>query len=88
MPLAAEAAARLPVDAVRRLAGQRIVLDCRSSLQRHGVTRAELPDVVAALGGQRLEGCSLHLPLDRTDRSDPVGEAVSWVRARAVCRCR
>jgi hypothetical protein len=69
------------VDAVRKLAGHRMVLDCRSSLQRHGVTRAELPDVAAALGGQELEGCSLHLPLDRPDRSDPVGETVSWVRA-------
>lgn len=69
------------VDGVRKLAGQRIVLDCRSSLQRHGVTRAELAEVGEALGGQELEGCSLHLPLDRTGRADPVGEAVSWVRA-------
>ncbi|HEV2640618.1 MAG TPA: alanine racemase [Actinocrinis sp.] len=69
------------VDGVRKLAGQRLVLDCRSSLRRHGVTRDQLPDVAAALGGQELEGCSLHLPLDRIGRADPVGEAASWVRA-------
>ena len=69
------------VDGVRKLAGRRIVLDCRSSLRRHGITQEDLADVYAALGGQELEGCSLHLPLDRTGRSDPVGETVGWVRA-------
>jgi len=69
------------VDGVRKLAGRRIVLDCRSSLRRHGITRNELADVAAALGGQELEGCSLHLPLERNGRSDPIGETVAWVGA-------
>jgi hypothetical protein len=69
------------VDGVRKLAGRRIVLDCRSSLRRHGITREELPEVKAALGGWDLEGCSLHLPLERTGGLDPVEETASWIRA-------
>lgn len=67
------------VDAVRKLAGRRMVVDCRSSLRRQGIAPAELPLAIEALGGQQVDGFSLHLPLDRPAAADPVGEARSWV---------
>ena len=69
------------VDAVRKLAGQRLVLDCRSSLRRQGIAAHELPLAAEALGGQQPDGFSLHLPLDRPSDSAPVVETRDWVRA-------
>jgi hypothetical protein len=69
------------VDAVRKLAGRRMVVDCRSSLRRQGIAAAELPLAAEALGGQRVDGFSLHLPLDRPAAADPVAETRSWVEA-------
>jgi hypothetical protein len=69
------------VDAVRKLAGHRIVIDCCSSLRRQGLSLAEIALAREALGGQPVDGFSLHLPLDRPDDCDPVGETLRWVRA-------
>ncbi len=69
------------VDAVRKLAGHRMIIDCRSSLRRQGLALHELPLVAQALGGQQVDGFSLHLPLDRPASADPAAETVSWVRA-------
>jgi hypothetical protein len=71
------------VDAVRKLAGHRMIIDCRSSLRRQGIATDELALAAEALGGQRADGFSLHLPLDRPAASDPVAETRSWVRALA-----
>ena len=67
--------------AVHRLAGQRMVIDCRSSMRRQGVSRAELSEVRRALGGHRPEGFSVHLPINRPFGADPVYEIAEWVRA-------
>jgi len=72
------------VDAVRKLAGHRLILDCRSSLRRQGLAPAELPLAAEALAGQRVDGFSLHLPLDRPAAADPAAETRSWVRALAA----
>jgi Alanine racemase, N-terminal domain len=72
------------VDAVRKLAGRRMVLDCRSSMLRQGIGPHEIAEARAALGGQPVDGFSLHLPLDRPGGSDPVGETLRWVRALAA----
>ena len=69
------------VDAVRKLAGHRMIIDCRSSLRRQGLSRADLPLAAQALGGQQIDGFSLHLPLDRPAATDPAAETVSWVKA-------
>lgn len=69
------------VDAVRKLAGHRMIIDCRSSLRRQGLSLTDLPLAAQALGGQQIDGFSLHLPLDRPAAADPAAEAVSWVRA-------
>lgn len=69
------------VDAVRKLAGHRMVVDCRSSLRRQGIAPDGLPLAAEALGGQRVDGFSLHLPLARPAAADPVAETRSWVEA-------
>ncbi len=73
------------LDAVRQLAGRRMVIDCRSSLRRQGLTPAELPLAAKALGGRRrqVDGFSLHLPLYRPAAADPVGETRRWVETLA-----
>jgi hypothetical protein len=68
------------VDVLGRLpAGSRLVVECRTSMNRHGVRPGELADVAAALGRVRLEGFALHLPLDHVRGSDPAGEARAWL---------
>ncbi|MFD9126438.1 alanine racemase [Kitasatospora sp. NPDC059571] len=68
------------VDAVRALpAGTRVVVECMTSMRRHGIARTDLPKLPA--DGPVVEGFALHLPLDRPDGSDPVDEVSAWVRA-------
>lgn len=69
------------VEAVRALAGHRMVIDCRSSLRRQGVAKNQLDQVRDALGGARPEGFALHLPIDRPARAEPVREIAEWMRA-------
>lgn len=68
------------LDAVRRFAGRRMVVDCRSSLRRQGIAPHQAGAIREALGGRAVEGFSLHLPLDRPARTDPVGECADWMR--------
>ncbi|MGF1427949.1 alanine racemase [Kitasatospora sp. LaBMicrA B282] len=74
------------VAALGALTGGRAVVECRTSMRRHGIARTELPELAAAAraGGATVEGFALHLPLDRPDRSDPVAEVTDWVTAIAA----
>jgi Alanine racemase, N-terminal domain len=67
--------------AVRDLAGHRVVIECRTSLRRHGIGLGELRDVAATLGSVQFEGFALHLPLDRPRGTDPVAEVTLKVSA-------
>ncbi|WP_033821227.1 alanine racemase [Kitasatospora sp. MBT63] len=60
-------------------AGSRVVVECMTSMRRHGIAPADLGRL--ALDGRALEGFALHLPLDRPDGSDPVAEVAAWVTA-------
>lgn len=71
------------LDAVRKLAGRRMVVDCRSSMLRQGIGPHEIAEARAALGGASVDGFSLHLPLDRPEGCDPVGQTLGWMRALA-----
>ncbi|MFG2821913.1 alanine racemase [Kitasatospora sp. NPDC048365] len=62
--------------------GTRVVVECMTSMRRHGVSRADLGRL--PVGQAVLEGFALHLPLDRPDGSDPVAEVSEWVRAIAA----
>ncbi len=60
-------------------ADARVVVECRTSMQRHGIRADELPAVSAEVAGRQLEGFALHLPLDRPRGVDPVAETTGWI---------
>ncbi|MFD3869073.1 alanine racemase [Streptomyces sp. NPDC058623] len=73
------------VDGVRALVGARVVIECMSSMRRHGVSEQDLGLLQTAIEDVRLEGFALHLPLDRPDGSDAVEEVIGWMdRLRAA----
>ncbi|MFI9270002.1 alanine racemase [Kitasatospora sp. NPDC052896] len=72
------------VEALRALPGARVVVECMTSMRRHGISRAELPHLAASLDVVSFEGFALHLPLDRPDDSDPALEVSDWIRAIAA----
>jgi len=67
------------LEAASQLADRRLIVDCRSSLLRQGIDESEIGELRHVLGGRRVEGFSLHLPIDRPAGSDPVGETARWV---------
>jgi hypothetical protein len=67
----AEAAADLP--------GKRIIVECRTSLRRHGVGPDDLGGLGAALADVHLEGFALHLPMNRPRGVHPIAEVATWV---------
>jgi len=60
-------------------AGSRVVVECRTSMNRHGLRPEDLDEVADAIGDARLEGFALHLPLDRPGDVDPENETHQWV---------
>ncbi|MFJ8040122.1 alanine racemase [Kitasatospora sp. NPDC096147] len=71
------------LEAARALPpGGRVVVECMTSMRRHGIAPADLARL--PVDGLRLEGFALHLPLDRPDGSDPVAEVAGWVDAVAA----
>jgi len=56
-----------------------VIVECLTSMRRHGVTADDLPALRVAQAGVRLEGFSLHLPIDRPDGVDPPAEVSDWV---------
>nr|WP_293768985.1 alanine racemase [Sporichthya sp.] len=67
----AEAAADLP--------GKRVIVECRTSLRRHGIGADDLGTLAAALADVHLEGFALHLPMVRPRGAHPVAEVATWV---------
>ncbi len=66
-------------EAAADLAGKRVVVECRTSLRRHGVGPDELDRLGAALSDVHLEGFALHLPMARPRGTHPVAEVATWV---------
>ena len=68
------------VEAAAALAGRRLIVDCRSSLMRQGITESDLGALREVTdGGRAIEAFSLHLPIDRPAGTDPVAETARWV---------
>jgi len=65
--------------ALRELAGRAVVVECRTSLRRHGIDAGELAAVAEALAGCRPEGFALHLPMNRPSGVNPVAEVDDWI---------
>lgn len=62
------------------LAGKRVIVECRTSLRRHGVDAGDLGGLGAALSDLHLEGFALHLPMRRPRGVHPVAEVATWVQ--------
>ncbi|MGK4582095.1 alanine racemase [Kitasatospora sp. HPMI-4] len=87
--------ARLPDRVIRTVAGaealqalpegSRVVVECMTSMRRHGIALADLARLPVRGPGSEaritIEGWALHLPLDRPDGSDPVAEVARWMEA-------
>ena len=77
------------VEAVQALAGRRVVVDLMTSMRRFGLEKAEIPRLRTAMESDlvRVEGFSVHLPLDRVAGGhgghDYVREVGDWVDALA-----
>lgn len=56
------------LEVVRALAGTKVVVECMTSMSRHGIARTDLAHL-AGLAAVSLEGFAPHLPLDRPDRT-------------------
>lgn len=74
------------VEALQALRGTRVVVECMTSMRRHGIAPADLTHLAGAPAGAGavIEGFALHLPLDRPDGTDPAAEVSVWVQAIAV----
>lgn len=60
--------------------GERVVLECLTSMHRHGLTEADVASVGELLDGVRLEGFAFHLPMDRHGAYRPTAEVSGWLR--------
>ncbi|MDI2130460.1 alanine racemase [Yinghuangia seranimata] len=74
------------VQSARDLVGSRVVISCMTSMKRDGVTPEDLVTLRGSLEGVRLEGFSVHLPLDHPDGQDPVAEVAQWVERLKAAR--
>src|SRR3954471_5165007 len=60
--------------------GERVVLECLTSMHRHGLSEADLASVPPLLDGVRLEGFAFHLPMARHGGYEPAHEVAGWLR--------
>ncbi|MDQ1668898.1 MAG: hypothetical protein QOE40_959 [Actinomycetota bacterium] len=60
--------------------GERVVLECLTSMHRHGLSESDLASVAPLLGGVQLEGFAFHLPMDRHGGYEPTTEVGDWLR--------
>lgn len=58
--------------------GTRVVVECRTSMNRHGIRRTDLAALGEHLSRLRLEGFALHLPLERS-HTELAAETARWV---------
>lgn len=65
--------------------GTRVVVECRTSVNRHGIRARELAALPDQLDGVRLEGFAVHLPIDRS-HVDPAGETAAWLEHLEAAR--
>jgi hypothetical protein len=73
------------LDRLRSLhGGERVVLECLTSMHRHGLSTEDIADVPALLDGVQLEGFAFHLPIDRHGGGDPAAEVGDWLRRLAA----
>jgi hypothetical protein len=69
------------LDALQALAGSgaRVVVECLTSMRRHGMPAVDVDGIGPLLEGVRCEGFALHLPIDRPKGTSDVAEVAGWV---------
>jgi hypothetical protein len=73
------------IEGLRGLVGGRVIIECMTSMRRHGVSPEDLGKLRTAVDDVRVEGFAVHLPMDRPEGVDPLGETAAWVdRLRAA----
>ena len=72
------------VSAVRSLSGQPVIVECRTSLRRHGIVDADLAALGGVLPDVSFEGFALRRPLDRPRGGCPGGEVAAWLERIAA----
>jgi hypothetical protein len=72
------------LEGARDMAGGRVVVECMTTLRRHGIREEDLPKLGSALADAIVEGFAVHLPMERPDGSDPVAEVSGWVERIAA----
>ncbi len=70
--------------AAEELGGRRLVVECRTSLRRHGIGPDDLAELARTLAETTCEGFALHLPMARPTGADPVGEVAAWTERLAA----
>lgn len=73
------------VDGLRALTGARVVIECLTSLRRHGITYNDLVEIAGFVERVRIEGWAVHLPIDRFPESHPVREVARWIDTLHAC---
>jgi Alanine racemase, N-terminal domain len=73
------------VERLRSLAGSpaRVVVECLTSMHRHGFSESDAAALPALLADVRLEGFAFHLPMDRHGGYRPADEVAAWLRRLA-----
>src|SRR5262245_22448726 len=69
------------MDGLRALDGQPVVIECQTSLRRHGLGHRDLPALVRHYERSKIAGFAVHLPLDRPAGYDPIREVARWVES-------
>lgn len=66
------------VEGMRALRGERVVVECMTSLRRHGIGHEDLADVAALVDDVVLDGWALTMPIDRNGL-DAARETIQWI---------
>jgi len=70
------------LERLRSLAGSpaRVVVECLTSMHRHGLTEADAASLPGLLDDVPLAGFAFHLPMDRHGGYEPAAEVAGWLR--------
>lgn len=69
------------MDGLRALDGHPVIVECQTSLRRHGLGHQDLPALVRHYERSTIAGFAVHLPLDRPGGYDPTREVARWVES-------
>ncbi|MCI0687165.1 MAG: alanine racemase [Sporichthyaceae bacterium] len=69
------------MDGLRALEGRPVIVECQTSLRRHGIGHQDLLGLVKQYDRSSIAGFAVHLPLDRPGGYDPVREVAHWVQS-------